>query len=438
MSKIEENNNLVEENEKLRKENEELKKTCAEQKKQIKKSEEYSGKGKTINKKGLVISGNFRLIIYSNGVKEFFLYSDNNIFLDIDEKISKKIFRFEGISENEEKIVIKKNILCGSEGRQIWKFLPCDLEIKEGKFIRGKKEVRYYLNNMNLGKISVYKRDFFIDKQKYRVCPYYYDKNSKDLLEYYGICQTTAIIRFETNSIYISNKTKTIHQLLYLLSFYTANYVSLEKIEIVQDNALKRIYFDDKKYPYSENDGILRFSYSNPISDVIEKTYPNFEAILNKINDFHDLIEFYIESFRCVTLEAKFALIAILFEALKERYIKSCLIDEHKRDNKGNYIKNKKGKRIKKSFKEILEEIFNLEKFRYSEKNLKLLIDIRNLVIHEGKSKNPIKKITFKKTTKAYYLALNIFERFMLEILGYKGIYLEKSHDKGFNWTKFR
>ncbi len=111
----------------------------------------------------------------------------------------------------------------------------------------------------------------------------------------------------------------------------------------------------------------------------------------------------------------------------------------------GNFIEgrfrieiNSNGNKVKKSFEDILIEIFKKEKYKYSKKELKNLIEIRNLVIHEASGSSKKRNVSIKKTFRTYYSSLRLFEKFILNIIKYKGQYIMKTSNKGFNWVDFK
>lgn len=394
------------------------------------KVKDYSGFGEAKNKYGDYIKGKFIINIFSNATKEIIFDSNAKRSGNLTFK-EKNIFYFKGKNQRGRLFTGKLHLF--TIGKVI-KFSLYSFEVTTGQFKKGEKEYYYFIDNINLGKLR-YNPNFQLNGKKYQIIPYNYGKLSK-ILQKYGGRQTTGIIYCKDTSQYFYKKDKIVFKLLTLLSFFNANYISLFKIEIRQNTTIKEIYYDCKTYPFSNGQGILDFTFV-PINKTIETTFQNFEKCCNNIRNFADLIEIYIESLNAVTIETKFALLAILYEGLKSRYVKSGLVDEYKKDNNGQYIKNK-GKKVKKDFKNILIEIFNLEKFRYYRRELDSLVKIRNLVIHEATAESINKKITFHNTLKTYYDSLRMFERFMLKIVGYKGQYLQKTHNKGFVWKTYK
>jgi hypothetical protein len=390
--------------------------------------------GEAKNKQGEFVKGKFKINVFSNGYKEIIFDSkaQSNIGLDcFNSKGKNNKFILNG--KNKKKTEFKANLYLFHIGK-VLKFSINNFEVNQGKFKKGEKEFFYFIDNINLGKLR-FDPNFKLNGKNFHIHPCSYGRLSKTLQKYGGR-QITSVICFKDTSSYFYKKDKSLFKLLTLLSFYNANYLSLFKIEIKQDTVIKEVYFDDKTYPFSNGYGTLDFTFV-PLCKTIESTFPKFESKCNEIYGFADLIEIYLESLTVTIVENKFALIAVLFEGLKSRYVNSGLVDEFKKDKNNIYVK-KNGKKIKKSFKELLVDIFTLEKFRHSKKELESLKDIRNLVIHEATARSTKRKITFHNTLKTYYDSLRMFERFMLKIVGYKGQYLNKTHNKGFIWKNYK
>lgn len=405
-------------------------------------TDKYAGAGKITNKNGVTLTGRFIIEIYSDGAREITFTPKEDLpqelLSPINQKKKDKLFSFSGTSDDKEDVRCSKLVYHGcSYSQEITMRLAAfdRIEIQKGQFVQGKKTIEYFLNNVDfqLG----YKPDFKIGRTKFKILAYGKDHKEKEkILDEYGGSQTTAALITESKATHLPETDNRIRRLLMLLSFYTANYISTEMIEIVQNDSKKTIYLRDKHIPYVKGQGVLEL-ITLTRNGALEKTFPLFEKRCSEINDLEDLIELYIESLNAVNLESKFAMIAVVFEGLKRRYVESGVVDKYEKDAQGVYIK-KKGKKVEKSFKELLAEIFSKERFKYSKKDLDLLISVRNIVIHDARVKSRERKIHFTRSLKAYYRALLLFDRFMLTILKYSGDFIKKDFENGYDRKRFR
>jgi hypothetical protein len=242
----------------------------------------------------------------------------------------------------------------------------------------------------------------------------------------YGGRQVTAFCLYENKTVDYKKYLFSDRNLFYLLSFFKGNYIGIDEIEIREKQNFKRIFLNDKTYRYNENSII---DDEDDLSKIINNTYLHYQKKVTEIKSFNDLIEIYIECLRNTTLESQFAMVSVLFEGLKTRYINSKLIT-----GQIKIIKKNKYKLVDKSFKEILIDIFLLERFNYNRQQLDDLIKLRNNIIHEASYTS--KKYNFKEALKIYMSSLDLFVRFILHIIKYEGKYLRKTY-KNTDWVKF-
>jgi hypothetical protein len=305
-------------------------------------------------------------------------------------------------------------------------FLVITAELNNGNFKKGTKNISYILYNLDLGEIRC-NYNIFINNRNMHLYPYSF-KNSYKLLKMYGGRQVTAVCSCESKTTYASPEL--LQNLLYLISFLKGNFVGIDEIQIYQNTHYRRIFLNYKTYSYG-NEGIIH--NLDDFGDIINSTHKNYESVIKRINRFNDLIEIYLECLRNTIIESQMAMVAVLFEGLKARYINSNLIVEKK------WIITKKNgpQEVEKSFEELLIEIFNLEKFKYNKKQLKSLICLRNNIIHEASYTTRKKSFNFKDALRIYLLSLNLFERFVCHLIKYTGNYWKKSA-KGYKYVTLK
>jgi len=194
--------------------------------------------------------------------------------------------------------------------------------------------------------------------------------------------------------------TKLSEDLCLLLSFASGTWVAPIYEDALLDNRpVATILPPAKTLPYSNADRVIDTRNGNELREFIETAYGNYVKAKNELG-MDIVIEYYVHSKSARILEIKYLIACIGMECLKS-YLSGYFAARNKNPDL-------------RFFRGSLESLFQELSMPYRSSELDF-IDIRGEIVHTGRFPTNIDSV------EEYYKLLNLYERTVLTVLGYRG-----------------